>query len=99
MGDVIEKMLYQVPHRLLGFQVFLTALMTIPAYYGRLTIQTVFFLSFFKVRHRGKIWLKIRNLACYYVLKRCFFRLLISRRLTIKHESIRWIFIADHPYF
>ena len=73
MCDVVEKMLYQVPHRLLGFQVFLTAEMTIPAYDGRLAIQAIFFLSFFKVRHRGIFLAKNKELSMLLCIKTMFF--------------------------
>lgn len=46
MRNIIEKMLDKVPDRLLGDQVLLTTIVTIPANHLRFTIETIFFLSF-----------------------------------------------------
>jgi hypothetical protein len=46
MGDVIEKMLDEVPDGLFGFQVLLAALMAIAADDFGLAVQAVLLLSF-----------------------------------------------------
>jgi hypothetical protein len=46
MGDIIEKMLYQVPDSLLGLQVLLAADMAIPAVQFGLAVEADLFFSF-----------------------------------------------------
>jgi len=58
MGEIVKEMRDQVPKTLLGFQVFLATLMTIPAYYFSPTIQTIFFLSLGKMGQIVKFSLK-----------------------------------------
>jgi len=47
MGDIVKKMLDQVPHRLLGLQVLLAANMTKTTVQVRLAIEANFLFSFF----------------------------------------------------
>jgi hypothetical protein len=47
MGDVVKKMLYQVPDRFFRLEVLLPADMTVTALDRRLAIQAIFLFSFF----------------------------------------------------
>lgn len=50
MGNIIKKMRNQAPYCFRWFNIFLAANMTEAAAYFCITIQTIFFCSFFKVR-------------------------------------------------
>lgn len=49
MGDILEKMRYQVPYCFFWFNIFLAALMTIPALYFGSAVKAVVFPALFKM--------------------------------------------------
>ena len=49
MRDIIKEMGDKMPNRFLRFQIFLAANLAEPALHFSITIETVFFLSFFKM--------------------------------------------------
>lgn len=51
MGDVLKKMIDQMPNRFLRLKVFLATHMAVPAIKCRIAVKTNFFCSFFQVRH------------------------------------------------
>lgn len=51
MGNVVEKMRDKVPNCLFGFQVLLAAMVAVAADQFSLAVQTIFLLTFVKMRH------------------------------------------------
>lgn len=51
MGYIIKKMNNQVPEGFFGFNVFLATDLAITTGYFSSAVKTIFFLSFFKMRH------------------------------------------------